>query len=135
MYFNHILINRWRWCKSNLRRCSKCFNQRRGQVSYCFSSYTCIKGVQFGSQNFLKSWDQTKSGKKMTMEILFFLFNHKFSQAARSKVRKRKSHLPTKYTSDNFFCKMILRHLAWIWPRKISKFTSGSWHNCFIFQT
>jgi hypothetical protein len=52
-----------------------------------------FKGVQFGSQNFLKIWDLTNSGEKMTMEILFFIFEVKFGQAAPSKSAKRKSHL------------------------------------------
>jgi hypothetical protein len=39
----------------------------------------------------------------MTMEILFFIFEVKFGQAAPSKSAKRKSHLLPEYSSDRRF--------------------------------
>ena len=44
-----------------------------------------LKEVLIGSQNFLKTGDQTNEGKKMRMKIFFFLFDNKFGQAASSK--------------------------------------------------
>ena len=84
------------------------------QEQNTFSILEGVKGVQFGFQNFLKIWDLTNSGKKMTIEILFSIFKVKFGQAAPSKSVKLKSHLLPEFSSDCkiFNCKMILRKLS-----------------------